>query len=316
MNNIEIIGIDHGWSQMKTSNTCFNTSIKELANAPAFHDNVLEYDDRYFAVGEERLEVLDSKVENENFYLLTLVAIAKELEIRGKSEADVVLAVGLPLTRFSAERKPFIDYLSKNGDVVFGFEQKLYRIHILNVLVYPQCYAAVAGMLEVTETAEIQKVTMKDEYAVGKIIIEKTDEVTKKPIAGVEFEIRDKDGKVIETVVTDKDGHAESKELPICIYNEDGSFKEDIHYYVVETKAAEGYILDETVHDVVLQYDDNAPECVEYTLSLTNKPTEPKLPQTGDNFNPWLYAGLGLGALALGLFAAFWKKKEDGAEEA
>ena len=169
---------------------------------------------------------------------------------------------------------------------------------------------------EVTETAEIQKVSMKDEYAVGKIIIEKTDEVTKKPIAGVEFEIRDKDGKVIETVVTDKDGHAESKELPICIYNEDGSFKEDIHYYVVETKAAEGYILDETVHDVVLQYDDNAPECVEYTLSLTNKPTEPKLPQTGDNFNPWLYAGLGLGALALGLFAAFWKKKEDGAEEA
>ena len=169
---------------------------------------------------------------------------------------------------------------------------------------------------EVTETAEIQKVSMKDEYAVGKIIIEKTDEVTKKPIAGVEFEIRDKDGKVIETVVTDKDGHAESKELPICIYNEDGSFKEDIHYYVVETKAAEGYILDETVHEVVLQYDDNAPECVEYTLSLTNKPTEPKLPQTGDNFNPWLYAGLGLGALALGLFAAFWKKKEDGAEEA
>ena len=169
---------------------------------------------------------------------------------------------------------------------------------------------------EVTETAEIQKVSMKDEYAVGKIIIEKTDEVTKKPIAEVEFEIRDKDGKVIETVVTDKDGHAESKELPICIYNEDGSFKEDIHYYVVETKAAEGYLLDETVHDVVLQYDDNAPECVEYTLSLTNKPTEPKLPQTGDNFNPWLYAGLGLGALALGLFAAFWKKKEDGAEEA
>lgn len=101
---------------------------------------------KYFAVGEERLEVLDSKVENENFYLLTLVAIAKELEIRGKSEADVVLAVGLPLTRFSAERKPFIDYLSQNRDVVFGFEQKLYTIHILNVLVYPQCYAAVAGI--------------------------------------------------------------------------------------------------------------------------------------------------------------------------
>ena len=32
MNNIEIIGIDHGWSQMKTSNTCFNTSIVTVQN--------------------------------------------------------------------------------------------------------------------------------------------------------------------------------------------------------------------------------------------------------------------------------------------
>ena len=50
-NSIEIIEIDHGWSQMKTSNYCFNTSIKELPNVPAFTDNVLQYDNRYFAVG-------------------------------------------------------------------------------------------------------------------------------------------------------------------------------------------------------------------------------------------------------------------------
>ena len=62
-NSIEIIEIDHGWSQMKTSNYCFNTSIKELPNVPAFTDNVLQYDNRHFAVGDERLEVLDSKVE-------------------------------------------------------------------------------------------------------------------------------------------------------------------------------------------------------------------------------------------------------------
>lgn len=41
MGKIEIIGIDHGWSQIKTSNYCFNTSIKELPNVPAFTDNVL-----------------------------------------------------------------------------------------------------------------------------------------------------------------------------------------------------------------------------------------------------------------------------------
>ena len=145
--NIEVIGIDHGWSQMKTATTCFNTSIKELPNVPAFHDNVLEYEGRYFALGEERLEVQECKTDNENFYLLTLIAVAKELKNRGKAEADVVLAVGLPLTRFTMERRAFIEYLSKNEDVVFTFEQKIYKIHIMSVSVYPQCYAAVAGML-------------------------------------------------------------------------------------------------------------------------------------------------------------------------
>ena len=154
-----------------------------------------------------------------------------------------------------------------------------------------------APTFEVKETAEIQKVSMKDEQAVGKIVIEKTDKVTGKPIEGVVFEVRDKDGKVLDTLTTDKNGHAESKELPICTYNEDGSFKEDIHYTVVETKAADGYILDETAHDVTLRYDDNAPEVVVTTLKLVNVPTEPKLPQTGDNANPLLY--LGIGALAL-----------------
>ena len=148
-----------------------------------------------------------------------------------------------------------------------------------------------------SEGAEIQKVSMKDEQAVGKIVIEKTDKVTGKPIYGVVFEVRDKDGKVLDTLTTDKNGHAESKELPICTYNEDGSFKEDIHYTVVETKAADGYILDETAHDVTLRYDDNAPDVVVTTLKLINVPTEPKLPQTGDNANPLLY--LGIGALAL-----------------
>lgn len=161
---------------------------------------------------------------------------------------------------------------------------------------------------EVTETEEIQKVEMKDELVKGKIIIEKTDEVTKKAVAGATFEIRDKDGKVIETLVTDKDGRAESGELPIAVFK-DGNFVEDIKYYVVETKAPEGYILDETVHEVLLQYDDAAPEVVTYTLSLTNKPSEPKLPQTGDNFNPWLFAGVGLAAIVAGVMV-FRKKKK------
>lgn len=128
-------------------------------------------------------------------------------------------------------------------------------------------------------------------------IVNKDGKVIVKADTQIERTVTGKDGKVLDTLTTDKNGHAESKELPICTYNEDGTFKEDINYTVVETKAADGYILDETAHDVTLRYDDNAPDVVVTTLKLINVPTEPKLPQTGDNANPLLY--LGIGALAL-----------------
>lgn len=155
---------------------------------------------------------------------------------------------------------------------------------------------------------------MKDDFLTGRIVIDKKDSNTKKTIAGVEFEIRDKDGKVIETLTTDKDGHTESKELPVCIYGSDGSYKEDIHYFVVETKAAAGYILDDTKHDVVFKSDGKNKDSIVYTLDLTNKPDKPDLPQTGDDFNPWIFAGIGLSSIALGLFLFIRKRKDDKAE--
>ena len=151
---------------------------------------------------------------------------------------------------------------------------------------------------------------MKDEQAVGRIIINKTDSVTGSPIEGVVFEIRDKDGKVLDTLTTDKNGYAESKLLPICTYNKDGSYKEDIHYTVIETKAANGYILDETSYDVVLKYSDNAPVCIEETVKLTNTP-KPDIPKTGDTSNVYRYALLALISLAVMVSLVMAKKSRN-----
>ena len=148
---------------------------------------------------------------------------------------------------------------------------------------------------EVKDTGDIQKCEMKDDYVFGKLLLKKRDSELNTMIEGVEFEIRDKDGKVIQTLTTGKDGCAESDLLPICTYDKNGSFDKDITYTVVETKAKDGYILDSTPHEVVFTYgrdkdgnletDAKAPAVVEYTLDLTNKPTEPKLPQTGERFD-------------------------------
>lgn len=146
-NNIEVIGIDHGWANMKSSNEIFVSGIKEITTEPALYDNVLEYKGKYYKIGGKRLEVKKTKVEDENYYLLTLAAVAKELERKGLQCANVFLAVGLPLTRFGAEKQDFIDYLSKNRQVTFRFEKRTYNITIFRVSVFPQCYAAVTEQI-------------------------------------------------------------------------------------------------------------------------------------------------------------------------
>jgi plasmid segregation protein ParM len=93
------------------------------------------------------LKVQEDKVSNENYYLLTLPAIGLEMKSRGVNQAHVVLAVGLPIGRFGAEKKAFINYLSKNRMVNFRYEKKKYTVYIERVLVYPQCYGAIVGKL-------------------------------------------------------------------------------------------------------------------------------------------------------------------------
>lgn len=146
-NRMEVIGIDHGWSMMKTASQVFVTGIKEITTTPALFADTLEYEGRYYKVGTTRQEVKDTKVEDDSFYLLTLAAVAKELQKRGLNDAKVFLAAGLPLTRFGAEKNDFIKYLTKNKRVSFKFENEPYHIEIVDVAVFPQCYAAVVDKI-------------------------------------------------------------------------------------------------------------------------------------------------------------------------
>ena len=102
--HIEVIGIDHGWSKMKTATQIFTTGVKEITTEPAFYDDVVELDGKYYKVGGKRLEVRDTKVENDNFYLLTLVAVAKELNRRAMRNADVLLSVVQSMRKYRCRK--------------------------------------------------------------------------------------------------------------------------------------------------------------------------------------------------------------------
>ena len=44
-NKLEVIGIDHGWSMMKTIPQVFVTGVKEITTTPALFGDVLEYEE-------------------------------------------------------------------------------------------------------------------------------------------------------------------------------------------------------------------------------------------------------------------------------
>lgn len=143
---ILLCGIDHGFSTIKTSHHIFENGVKELGSEASLLTNTMVVNDRYYKVGEGRLPLKDTKVKDDDYYLLTLAAIAKEMDYYGLSKTDVYIAAGLPFTRFGQEKTEFRDYLNF-GSANFQYNGANYEINCKEVFIYPQCYAAVADRL-------------------------------------------------------------------------------------------------------------------------------------------------------------------------
>ena len=141
-----LCGIDHGFSTMKTAHFVFENGVKELGGEASLLTNTMFFNERYFKVGEGRLPLKDTKVEDGDYFLLTLVAIAREMDYHGLSDTEVCIAAGLPFTRFGQEKTEFKEYLNP-GDREFQYNGKEYHIKCSDVFLYPQCYAAVADRL-------------------------------------------------------------------------------------------------------------------------------------------------------------------------
>ena len=102
-----------------------------------------------------------------------------------------------------------------------------------------QDYAVTAGEYSTATTS----VTFTKSVNTGKVQINKVDQDTKEPIEGVEFQLLDKDGKVVETKTTDANGIAKFENL---IQGE---------YTLVETKTDDRYIALEENFDIEIEYD-------------------------------------------------------------
>ena len=83
LNNFKIIGIDHGYGNIKTANHCFKTGITAHDSEPLFTKDMLTYNGKYYLIGEGHKEFLPEKQNDEDYYILTLAAISTELSDEG-----------------------------------------------------------------------------------------------------------------------------------------------------------------------------------------------------------------------------------------
>lgn len=163
-----IIGIDHGYGNCKTRNFCFRSGVAAYDKEPTFKENMLVYNNRYYLVGEEHKEFLPDKMADNDYYILTLAAIAKELNNRHLTSAKVHIAAGLPLTWVSEQKETFKAYLMQNESADFVFKNISYHIEIVGVDIFPQGFSAVADRLRefkgVNMLADIGNGTMNVMY--------------------------------------------------------------------------------------------------------------------------------------------------------
>lgn len=153
MSEVITIGVDHGYAAMKTAHFSFPSGLVAYEHEPYTQKDVLEYEGRYYVVGSGRQPLQKDKTQTMDYYLLTLAAIAKELEYRNAERtATVLLAAGLPLTSFGRDKKKFREYLLRDGSpVLFRYEGNEYAVTISDVKLFPQGYAAVltqSGLLD------------------------------------------------------------------------------------------------------------------------------------------------------------------------
>ena len=172
-NGVCIIAVDHGYGNIKTAETVTPAGIIEYTSEPVFKSNILVYKGKYYRIGEQQKEFNPTKVLDHDYYLLTLMAIARELRAEDIYEAKVHLACGLPLAWVRSQRDEFREYLMSNPYVEFNYEGDDFAIDIVDCSIFPQGYSAIVKDIDeyngVHMVADIGNGTLNIMYIVDRM---------------------------------------------------------------------------------------------------------------------------------------------------
>lgn len=155
------VDVDHGNRNVKTCNFIFTTGLTALDKKPARGEKYLQFKGKYYTLSEKRIPYQRDKTSDTRFFILTLFAIAMELESKRKQieDGDIIqvdLTVGLPPKHFADLCDRYEGFFKGDGKVMeLVYNNRSYHVCIQNVMAFPQDYAAMAVNMD--KIAQIPK---------------------------------------------------------------------------------------------------------------------------------------------------------------
>lgn len=142
-----IISVDHGNKNIKSIHKTFTSGLISSTVPFSIAGDYLYYNGMYYSLTGERIPYMRDKTVDDRFFILTLFAIAYELQMTKRyisgSTVGIDLAIGLPPGHYGKQYLAFQKYFTRNEYIKFEFNNIKYRIFINSANAYPQGYSAI-----------------------------------------------------------------------------------------------------------------------------------------------------------------------------
>jgi len=140
----------------------FTSGIRESDTRPPFGEDVLKYNGKYYTISDKRIPYLREKFSDHRFFVLSLFAIAYEIEDAGLYDPNIIpihILAGLPPSHYGSQYERFEEYF-KRGIEEFEFRDKKYKVNIFDATAFPQAFAAVMPIY--SQISNYPKLTVVD----------------------------------------------------------------------------------------------------------------------------------------------------------
>lgn len=141
------VAVDHGNRNMKTCHFIFTSGLNVLDKKPVRGEQYLQYKGKYYTLSEQRIPYQRDKTADPRFFILTLFAIAMELngkeQIQPEDVVQIQLPIGLPPKHFAELYEKYESFFRADGKVLdLNFNGRIYHICIQEVRAFVQDFAA------------------------------------------------------------------------------------------------------------------------------------------------------------------------------